>query len=148
MRNKSSYPVVFRVLPDGERYPFLLGSEGIPLWYPTLFATCAYRNGSRAPNTTRAAISAVRLVVLWAELEQIDLNQRFGRGHFLSTSEIESLVRALNSPKEAEQTESVRRQNIWRRSRLKLAECGPRLGVDIRRQVCGVASADVRWFVA
>ena len=42
----------------------------------------------------------------------------------------------------------VRRQNIWRISRRKLAECGPRLGVDVRRQACGAASADVRWSVA
>ena len=39
----------------------------------------------------------------------------------------------------------VRRQNIWRNSRRKLAECGPRLGVDVRRRACGEASADVRW---
>ena len=42
----------------------------------------------------------------------------------------------------------VRRQNIWHNSRRKLAECGPRLGVDVRRQACGVASAYVRWCVA
>ena len=30
--------------------------------------------------------------------------------------------------------DAVRRQNIWRISRRKLAECGPRLGVDVRRQ--------------
>ena len=41
----------------------------------------------------------------------------------------------------------VRRQNIWRNSRGKLAECGPRLGVDARRRACGAASADVRWSV-
>lgn len=27
----------------------------------------------------------------------------------------------------------VRRQNIWRKSRRKLSECGPRLGVGVRR---------------
>ena len=27
----------------------------------------------------------------------------------------------------------VRRQNIWHNSRRKLAECGPRLGVDVMR---------------
>ena len=43
---------------------------------------------------------------------------------------------------------SVRRQNIWRRSRRKIAEWGPRLGIDIRRRACGAASADVRWSVA
>ena len=39
---------------------------------------------------------------------------------------------------------TVRRQNIWRNLQRKLAECGPRLGVDVRRRACGVASADIR----
>jgi hypothetical protein len=42
----------------------------------------------------------------------------------------------------------VPRQNIWRNSRRRLAECGPRLRVDVRRRACGAASADVRWSVA
>ena len=42
---------------------------------------------------------------------------------------------------------AVRRQNIWRNSRRKLAECGRRLGVDVKRRACGAASADVRWSV-
>jgi acetyl-CoA C-acetyltransferase len=41
----------------------------------------------------------------------------------------------------------VRRQNIWHNSRRKLAECGPRLGFDIRRRAFGAASAGVRWSV-
>ncbi len=41
----------------------------------------------------------------------------------------------------------VRRQNIWRNLRRKLAECRPRLGVDIKRRAYGAASADVRWSV-
>ena len=43
---------------------------------------------------------------------------------------------------------SVRRQNIWRNSRRRLAERRPRLGVDVRQRACGVASGDVRWSVA
>ena len=42
----------------------------------------------------------------------------------------------------------VRRQNIRHRSRRKLAECGPRLGLGFRRRACGVASADARWSFA
>jgi NAD(P)-dependent dehydrogenase (short-subunit alcohol dehydrogenase family) len=42
----------------------------------------------------------------------------------------------------------VRRQNIRHNSRRRLAECGHRLGVDVRRRACGAASADVRWSVA
>ena len=40
---------------------------------------------------------------------------------------------------------TVCRQNIWRRSRRRLAERGPRPGVDIKRRACGAASAGVRW---
>jgi len=43
------------------------------------------------------------------------------------------------------QYRAVRRQNIWHNSRRKLAECGPRPGVDIKRRSCGGASGDVRW---
>ena len=46
-----------------------------------------------------------------------------------------------------EQFGGVRRQNIRHNSRRKLAECGPRLGVDVKRRACGAASADVRWSV-
>ena len=42
---------------------------------------------------------------------------------------------------------TVRRQNIWRNSRRKVAEGGPRLWIDIRRRAFGAASADVRWSV-
>ena len=50
--------------------------------------------------------------------------------------------------RESASYKSVRRQNIWRNSRRRLAECRPRLGVDIMRRACGAASADVRWSVA
>ena len=43
---------------------------------------------------------------------------------------------------------AVRGQNIWHSSWRKLAECGRRLGVDVRRRACGVASADARWSFA
>ena len=39
---------------------------------------------------------------------------------------------------------AVRRHNVWRRSRLRLAEDRPRLGVDVRRRACGAASAPRR----
>ena len=47
-------------------------------------------------------------------------------------------------PWEAALTNAVRRQNIWRNSWRKLAESGPRLGIDIRRRAFGAASADIR----
>ena len=46
------------------------------------------------------------------------------------------------------EVEHVRRQNIWHNLGRRLAECGPRLGVDVKRRACGVASADIRWSFA
>jgi hypothetical protein len=39
--------------------------------------------------------------------------------------------------------ERVRRQNIWLRLGLRLAEFRPHHGVDIKRRSCGAASVDV-----
>jgi cellulose biosynthesis protein BcsQ len=41
----------------------------------------------------------------------------------------------------------VRRQNIWHKSRRRLAESGSRQGVGFKRRAYGVASADIRWSV-
>ena len=43
---------------------------------------------------------------------------------------------------------AVRRQNIWHSIWAGLVEHRPRLGVDVKRRACGVASVDVRWSVA
>ena len=42
----------------------------------------------------------------------------------------------------------VRRQNIWHSIWAGLVEHRPRLGVDVKRRACGVASVEVRWSVA
>ena len=60
-----------------------------------------------------------------------------------------SATQIVFSPGErVEHVALVRRQNIRHNSRRRLAECGPRQGVDVRRRTCGAASADVRWSVA
>lgn len=97
MRSEIVYRLVFRILSDGERYPFLLDRRGMPLWYPTLFATTQCRNASRSPNTTRAALSAIRLTLYWADENGIDLPYRFGQRDFLNIIEVESLARSLKS---------------------------------------------------
>ena len=47
-----------------------------------------------------------------------------------------------------ENVATVRRQIIWRSIWAGLVEHRPRLGVDVKRRGCGVASVDVRWSVA
>ena len=63
---------------------------------------------------------------------------------FLKGEHIRWIIRHRDETKDV----LVRRQNIWHRSRRKLAECGPRLLLGFRRRAYGVASADVQWSVA
>jgi uncharacterized phiE125 gp8 family phage protein len=48
-----------------------------------------------------------------------------------------------NSQGVPETLKTVRRQNIWLRLGLRLAEFRPHHGVDIKRRSCGAASVDV-----
>ena len=41
------------VMPGGERVPMLQDEQGLPLFYPTLFATSQLRNAGAAVNTIR-----------------------------------------------------------------------------------------------
>lgn len=79
------------VFSDGERYPLLVDESGIPEWHATIFATTQIRNASKAPNTIKAALSAIRNLYSWAEARQINLNIRFARKSFLNEIEIDSL---------------------------------------------------------
>lgn len=45
------YRLAYRVLSGGERVPMLLDNRGLPLFYPTLFATSRLRNGGTAVST-------------------------------------------------------------------------------------------------
>ncbi len=70
------------------------------------------------------------------------------KGFFVDTDGKKGLSGKVVTRAGAALARTVRRQNIWHTSRRKLAECGPRLGVDVKRRACGVASADIRWSFA
>src|SRR4051794_17959772 len=78
---------------DGERYPLMIGSQGLPLWYPTLFTTTQVRNASKAPNTMVSVLSALRVLMAWAQSHCIDLESRLANRLFLNEQEVESLCR-------------------------------------------------------
>jgi len=91
---------------DGERYPILLTDDGQPFWFPSLFITTQVRNNSKAPNTLRANLNVIRLLLLWCEENQVDLIARFQKKDFLNENEVESLTRYLQL-KEEYRTEKV-----------------------------------------
>jgi len=91
MNNKNEYKVKFVKFSDGERYPLLINSSGIPHWYVTLFTTTQIRNASKAPNTIAAVLSAIKVLLDWTESFNIDLELRFAQRNFLTEQELESL---------------------------------------------------------
>lgn len=45
------------VFGDGERVPMLHDGQGVPLFYPTLFATSKLRNAGAAVSTIRSKLA-------------------------------------------------------------------------------------------
>lgn len=106
---------------DGERYPLLLDGQGVPLWYPTLFTTTQVRNASKAPNTMAAVLSAIRVLMTWTQVRNVDLVSRFSRREFLNEQELESLCRHAQA-KSLEQ--EIHRTNVIHVSRRREAARG------------------------
>lgn len=79
----------------GERFPILLGQGGIPVFYPNLYLLTMCRRKD-AVNTMRARNRAIIHLYLWAEINKIDLEDRFKRKELLSIEEIESLCTSLS----------------------------------------------------
>lgn len=84
---------------SGERYSLLIDNDGIPLWYPTLFATSQLRNAAKAPNTIEAHLNAIKLLFEWTNSNRIDLKQSFVTLNFLTIEQIESLCAYLKQDK-------------------------------------------------
>lgn len=86
-----AYSVKMVKFVGGERYPILLGSNGEPDFYATLFATTQIRNASKAANTIKANLEAIRVLYAWAEENEFELVDRLARRQFLNNQEAESL---------------------------------------------------------
>lgn len=110
--NKCSVRLV--TFSDGERYPLLIGGQGLPLWYPTLFITTQVRNASKAPNTMAAVLSALRVLMVWSQSYGVDLESRFANRLFLNEQEVESLCRHAQTKAS---TPEDKKQNVIRVTR-------------------------------
>lgn len=106
------------VFTEGERYPLLVDSEGIPDFWVTLYVTELLR-----PNLKQTAIeNAIRHLIhlkLWEEINERDLIAEFSAGMFLSDSDIISIrdhcllnTRSLREWHESSRTKNVSRISI------------------------------------
>jgi len=78
--------------PDGERFSVLVDEQGMPLYYPTLFATWTLRARSVAANTITNALNALKALFAWEAHLGFDLESAFGQGTFLDENQVRDLT--------------------------------------------------------
>ncbi|KAF1703693.1 site-specific integrase [Pseudoxanthomonas suwonensis] len=79
------------VLAGGERVPMLHDEQGVPLFYPTLFATSQLRNAGAAVNTIRNKLADLVVLHRWEQANSRDLIAEFRTGRFLTLADVVSL---------------------------------------------------------
>lgn len=79
------------VLGEGERVPMLHDEQGVPLFYPTLFATSQLRNAGAAVNTIRNKLADLVVLMRWERCQGRDLIAEFRTGRFLTVADVDSL---------------------------------------------------------
>jgi integrase len=92
------YRVKTVVSGNGERLPMLIGSDGGPLFEPTLFALTEIRARNRAANTIANSLRGILVFYMFLDLNGIDLRGRLMEGRVLALGEIEDLVRLCRLP--------------------------------------------------
>ena len=87
------YRLSVHVFGHGERVPMLLDARGVPLFYPTLFATARLRNAGAAVNTIRNQLADVLVFLRWESTQKPkrDFISEFAQGKFLTVSDVVSL---------------------------------------------------------
>ena len=80
---------------SGERYCMLVDAEtGMPPWWPTLYITTQVRNRGHSVATMEQALRSIRMLLRFAEAEEIDLEERVLTRRFLKLDEIDWLCDA------------------------------------------------------
>ncbi|WP_050917711.1 site-specific integrase [Vibrio campbellii] len=84
----SGYRVETLIFDNGERYPILVGEDGMPHSHITLWVTVKLRAVGMAFNTIENKINHVKWFLEWPELEHRDLYSEFKDGHFLDEDDM------------------------------------------------------------
>jgi integrase len=79
------------IFSGGERMPMLHDEQGLPLFYPTLFATSQLRNAGAAVNTIRNKLADIIVLLRWEHLQGRDLLSGFRNGQLLTVTDVVSL---------------------------------------------------------
>lgn len=79
------------VAADGERTAILVDGSGMPLYYPTLFATWHLRSRSMAANSIVNALGAIKALYAWEAQVGMDLALLFSHGRLLEEEHVRGL---------------------------------------------------------
>ena len=83
--------LVIRQYHSGERAVFLLDEQGVPLWWPTLYATVRLRNAGLAVNSIKNQLNELRSLLRWEQHHRRNLETEFRDGNLLSVADIASI---------------------------------------------------------
>lgn len=87
-------PLPYRVrtflLPSGERFALLIGDDGVPELFSSLYITARYRR--RSVSSQQAVLNAINVLLGHVKRHGIELTERFKVGEFLGPGECESLL--------------------------------------------------------
>lgn len=111
--------VITTVFDSGERYPMLVGVDGMPAHYPTLYATTQLRNGAKSANTIEANLQCIKLLYEWCYANQIDLEDILLNATMLDTIGIESLCYYLRIKKNNSRSNSSSKVILFGDTRIK-----------------------------
>jgi len=78
------------IFDDGERYPILLGEDGMPDFYVTLWVTTKLRSG-KAVQTIDNRIRAIQWLYEWEKNKRRSLISEFEQGRFLTDEDMVDL---------------------------------------------------------
>lgn len=93
------YRVKVVVLAEGERLPLLIRrDDGLPLHDPTMFILTQVRGRARAANTIERYLRAIAHLLIFADQQGIDLDQRMRTGRLLDLHELDALAAAAALP--------------------------------------------------
>jgi integrase len=85
---------------SGERFPLLLGADGLPLFEPTVYSITELRARNQATNTICSALRSIQVFYLFLGIRAIDLSARLSSTQLLSINEVEDLSRLCRLPVE------------------------------------------------
>ncbi|WP_418139637.1 tyrosine-type recombinase/integrase [Oceanimonas smirnovii] len=87
----AGYTIETLIFDNGERYPILIGEDGMPHFHITLWVTNKLRSSGKAQTTIENKIGHVKWFLEWPELVHRNLFSEFKEGNFLSEEDIASI---------------------------------------------------------